>query len=182
MGTKINPDIAENGMHESGIRTEDSDIRCHVAPGTRNIFVFKTADAVAALSITDTKYRRTATQDGVVGPTSIGYAIPWDTIRGIRCVRWTSTEWWLWFNQKQSTSEKGLCAIRVVQQLLRDGRFPFWCNHVDEEMNRSTQINGTDLVVSGEWRIQVKCDYNAGPHGTGNIFIQTNERNPLKCI
>ena len=38
------------------------------------------------------------------------------------------------------------------------------------------------IVVNGKWRIQVKCDYDAGPGGTGNLFLQTAECNPLKQI
>ncbi len=48
------------------------------------------------------------------------------------------------------------------------------------------QIRGVDIVVRGQWRIQVKCDYDAGRgkdgSGTGNLFLQVAERNPLKRI
>ena len=41
----------------------------------------------------------------------------------------------------------------------------------------------TDLLVTASLRIQVKCDYRGGPRelgGSGNLFLQTHECNPLR--
>ena len=162
---------------EHGIQTEDSDIRCHVAPGTRTIFVFRTA---AALSIMEAAVERAASQPGVVGVTARGRVVQWHAIPGIRRLRWESVEWWTWFSRDQSTTEKGRNAVLVVQRLLGAGRFPIWCGYVGESLDVDIQISGTDLIVAGHWRIQVKCDYDAGPGGTGNLFLQTAECNPLR--
>jgi|TARA_R110000824_G_C14859724_1_gene641039 hypothetical protein len=166
-------------LREHGIQTEDSDIRCHVAPGTRNVFVFRTA---AALHVMGDGPERTASQPGVSGVTGRGRVVPWDAIPGMRRIRWYSVEWWTWFARDQSTSEKGAHAVQVVQHLLGAGRFPLWCGDVDESKDATIQIAGTDIVVAGRWRIQVKCDYDAGPGGTGNLFLQTAECNPLGRI
>jgi len=168
-------------LRKHGIQTEDSDIRCHVAPGTRNIFVFRTAIANAVIA-SGLYPVRTAGQPGVIGVTGLGAIPPWDAIPGIRRLRWYSVEWWTWFARDQSTSEKGAHAVQVVQHLLGAGRVPLWCGDVDESKDATTQIAGTDIVVAGPWRIQVKCDYDAGPGGTGNLFLQTAECNPLGRI
>lgn len=167
---------------EHGIQTENSDIRCHVAPGTRNIFVFQTAPALLLLDGIPPSRVRTASQPGVRGITARGAVVPWEDIPGIRRIQWRTVEWWTWFHKDQSTSEKGRHAVEVVQHLLGAGRFPLWCGDVDESRDRTIQIAGTDIVVNGKWRIQVKCDYDAGPGGTGNLFLQTAECNPLKQI
>ena len=173
---------------DHGIQTEESDIRCHVAPGTRNIFVFQTAAAQALIAKCEDDrsalsfLRSSASQPGVTGVTAQGYAVPWDLIPGIRRLEWRTIDWWTWFSPDQSTSEKGHHAVSVVQHLLQDGRFPLWCHPPSESTHAATQIAGTDLDLRGRWRIQVKCDYNAGPGGTGNVFLQGAECNPLHHI
>jgi hypothetical protein len=42
------------------------------------------------------------------------------------------------------------------------------------------QVRGVDLVLARRVTIQVKCDYNAGNAGTGNLYIQTKECNLFK--
>ena len=148
---------------DHGIQPEESDIRCHVAPGTRNTFVFQTAaaqalsakceDDRAALSF----LRSSASQPGVTGVTAQGYAVPWDLIPGIRRLEWRTIDWWTWFSPDQSTSEKGHHAVSVVQHLLQDGRFPLWCHPPSASTHAATQTAGTDLVLRGRWRINVKC-------------------------
>ena len=48
---------------DHGIQTEDSDIRCHVAPGTQNIFVFQTAAAQAFIAKCIARIRARARRD-----------------------------------------------------------------------------------------------------------------------
>ena len=52
--------------------------------------------------------------------------------------------------------------------------------HIQEVTDRTMQISGTDILVSARYKIQVKCDWRVGD--TGNIYLQTQERNPLKRI
>jgi hypothetical protein len=50
------------------------------------------------------------------------------------------------------------------------------------------QIDGDDIVVltgANRVHIQVKCDYPGGDKalgGTGNLYLQVAERNPLKKV
>ena len=44
------------------------------------------------------------------------------------------------------------------------------------------QINGVDIVINMNTKIQVKCDYRGGPKaygGTGNLYLQVRECNPF---
>ena len=171
---------AAGELFDYGIQTEGSNIRCHVAPGTRNIFVFRTDLAVALLP---GRYEvRPAFQAGVKGPTAKGYLVPWRDVPDIRRLKWESCRWWERFDLHQSTSAKGRQAVVVVIDLLRSGRFPLWIS-AEESERAELQLHGTDVLLWGRWKIQVKCDWKAGDPeegGSGNLFLQIAERNPLK--
>jgi len=167
-------------LFEYGIQHEKGVIRAHVGVLACKVYVFRAERAVTVMG----KFRQChAFQPGVNGATAIGYAVPVGAIPGLRTLR-ISTDWTTIFNQDDSTSEKGKSAVAIVRRLLRDARFPLPCDPrlVD---NVRMQIEGDDIIVEGRWRIQVKCDYRAGdghPLCTGNLYLQTHERNPLKLI
>ena len=168
-------------LFDYGIEVEQSDIRAHVGPATRRVYVFRTAEArkLAAMGKYDIA---AAFQPGVDGPTATGWKIPVGDFRGIFTLRWDALQWWTWFSKDSPTNEKGRHAVRVVTELLKAGRFPLWVD-CDENDRTRLQLKGTDILLYGKWRIQVKCDWSAGPRelgGTGNVFIQKAERNPLK--
>lgn len=172
----------QESLYEHGIQTENSDIRAHVAPGTRAIYVFRTQYALDLIA--SGRYPiKVASQPGVEGITGRGYIVPWHDITDIRRLRFHSVPWWEKFSDTQSTSEKGKLAVDVVSCLLQRGLFPLWCiAPSDDTEDVSMQIKGTDIVQFGKWRIQGKCDYYAGEGGTGNLFLQIAERNPMKRI
>jgi hypothetical protein len=64
---------------------------------------------------------------------------------------------------------------------MKRGRFPFWLDATEDE-RQNVQILGTDILVFARKKVQVKCDYKAGdkPEGSGNLFLQRAERNPLR--
>jgi hypothetical protein len=72
-------------------------------------------------------------------------------------------------------------AVLCVIAAMKRGRFPFWLDAA-EDKRENVQIQGTDIVVFCRKKVQVKCDYAAGdkPNGTGNLFLQRAERNPLR--
>jgi hypothetical protein len=167
-------------LYPHGIFQEDSDIRVHVAPGTRAIYVFQTARAIEAIQAGDYKLV-TASQPGVAGPTAAGYAIPCKAIRGMRRITIDGGPWWECFAATDSTSLKGTKAVEVVKILLATGRLPLWVvEPANDSRDVKVQIKGTDIVCWGKWKIQVKCDWRAGDGGSGNVFLQTAERNPLR--
>lgn len=169
-------------LFDYGIHNEASNIRAHVAPLACRVFVFPTICGVRAM-----KGRRMANayQPGVEGPTAKGALVPPGEIENIRCIRIDPSRF-DGFEEGLSTSEKGDRAVAIVQCMLKAGRFPLWlegCFVTDVEM----QTTGTDVIVQGKWKIEVKCDYRASmergePHPlcTGNLFLQVAERNPLR--
>jgi hypothetical protein len=86
------------------------------------------------------------------------------------------------FKKNDTPTEKGNKAIEIVMKLLKGGWFPLSLfPQVITDMDM--QIEGTDLIVRAERRIQVKCDYDGGPKtygGTGNLFLQIAECNPFQ--
>lgn len=168
-----------------GIFDEQSDIRVHVGVASKCLYVFQTDIARKYLLRTGHRYElRPAYQPGVAGMTALGWKIPWKTIPGIKKVSGCDYPHWKAFALTDSTTEKGRKAVAIVQLFMRDGRFPLWLSS-HETHDTKMQISGTDLIVWHKTRIQVKCDWNAGDGGatcTGNIYIQTAERNPLRRI
>lgn len=168
-------------LHEYGIQTEQSDIRAHVSPGACAMFVFPTQSAVAVMR----KYpKRTASQPGVIGKTAEGYIVPVADIPDLWALR-IDPSFFDGFNECLSTSEKGDRAVKLVIAALKNGGFPLPV-HANFSTERNIQISGTDVIVVGKWRIEIKCDYWASmekgkPNArcTGNVFLQIAERNPL---
>jgi len=167
-------------LFESGIHTENSDIRAHVSVVNRKVYVFQTKHGVDALNNAPGRIVP-AHQDGVEGPTAKGKLVPWEEIKGIRMLRFNAWPRWGEFSKKMSTSQRGNLAVACVIDLMKIGRFPLWLDAV-EDQRENIQIKGTDIMVFCRKKIQVKCDWECGekPPGSGNIFLQIAERNPLK--
>jgi hypothetical protein len=161
-----------------GIMQEKSDIRAHVGVVARCVFVYRTREGVALLL--SGKYElRPAYQPGVEGPTAWGAPVPVSHFKDIRRLRvsgWPQFEGW---TETLCPTEKGRRAVDVVVSLLARGRFPLWVT-TQEDSRQSVQIKGADIVVFANQKIQVKCDYRAGdaPGCSGNLYLQTRERNP----
>ena len=169
-----------------GIHTEESDIRAHVCVIAGKTYVYRTQHGVKVLE--SGRYKsRLAYQPGVSYATANGYPVPWTDIPGIVPIPcgWLIEE--MGFNETDSTSLKGQKASRVVERLIRIGWFPLPIV-ASEVTDANIQRSGIDLIVSGRWRIQVKCDYKGGgdksngSRTTGNLYLQVAECNPLKAI
>jgi len=171
--------MSSEELFEYGIQTERSDVRAHVSAVNRSVYVFPTANAIAAIE-REQPVLRTATQPGVQGPTAEGWLVRPEWIADLRTLRFLSWSGWPEYNATMTTSEKGAWAVRCVIEAMRIGRFPFWVDATEDE-RADVQIEGTDILVFCRKRVQVKCDARSGPPpGTGNLFIQRAERNPLK--
>jgi len=174
----------EAKLFDYGIHNEASNIRAHVAPLARILYVFPTICAVRAMAKFPVK---SAYQNGVAGKTATGHTVPPSAIQNIRKLR--IAEFRLeGFTEDLATSEKGQRAVSIVSEFLKAGRFPLW---LDGEfvLEKEMQITGTDIKVRGQWKIEVKCDFRASdmwgepdPRCTGNLYLQIAERNPLKRI
>jgi hypothetical protein len=167
-----------NGLYEYGIFQEDSDYRVHVGPITKTIFVYNRLDMVEHIK-TNTYKLLPAFQQGVSYPTAYGHAVPCH-LDFIRPLYWHKEEWWKEFNINDNTTTKGNKAFIVVKRLMENGRFPFWITP-KKTQDVAIEISGVDMTVSINLKIQVKCDFTAGPKaqgGTGNVFVQVSETNP----
>jgi len=172
-------------LFDYGIQTEQSDIRAHVAVAARRVLVFQTR-AILEMLKTKNHKEATATQPGVNFITARGFLIPVGDVPDIRALNFASYTWEAFPGHADTTSAKGKAAVDVVCELLQIGRFPLWIE-AKESDKTNLQISGTDIIVYSKQKIQVKCDWFAGkkewnPLCTGNLFIQTAERNPLKNI
>ena len=171
--------MGSTGLKDYGIQTEQSDIRAHVSVVNRAIYSYQTERGLEAIQ----KHRpktATAGQPGVQGITARGWLVRPDQIQDLRRLRFHSWPHWNAFTPTLDTSAKGALAVDCVVACMRLGRFPFWIGNAEEAQEREVQISGTDIIVQGRHRIQVKCDWRCGePPGTGHLFLQFAERNPL---
>jgi hypothetical protein len=177
-------------LFDYGIQNEQSDIRAHVCPLVRRVYVYPTVEGRRAIESGQWP-RRSAFQRGVVGHTAEGYCVPPFAIR--RCVSVeVRTEAWpaMDFQESDSTSAKGEKAVRMVAEMIRSGIFPlpYTAGTLDTDPERALQIRGDDIIVDlgvNRVHVQVKCDYRGGDMalgGTGNLYLQVAERNPLKRV
>lgn len=160
-------------LTEYGIFNENSDIRAHVSDHV--VYVFRTHLAIKA--IRNTEYRKvTATQPGINCPTARGFLVPPSDIEDCRTCRYVSWEYWGYYDQAWPTDSKGRWAVQCVVDMLAIGRFPLWLQ-AKQTADVTLDIEGTDILLAANQRIQVKCDYPAAK--TGNLYLQTHEANPL---
>jgi len=175
-------------LHEYGIQNEASDIRAHVCPFVRRVYVYPTEEG-RRVAISGKWPKRPAFQPGVEGATAEGYLVPPLAIP--RCVgievreeAWDFTA----FCESDDTTMKGKKAVRFVAQMIRAGIFPlpYSVGNLDADPTETMQIRGDDIIVdlgANRVHIQVKCDFKGGDKalgGTGNLYLQVAERNPLK--
>ncbi len=174
-----------NELVNYGIQNEESHIRAHVCPRVKRIYVFPTASGIEALKAGEFKV---AYQPGVEGHTGEGKAVPIWRIKRMVSLELNPRTWQIYeFSQDMSTSEKGALAVRLVKALIETALFPLPIGggNAADALAQSVEVAGTDIIVTigaSHCRVQVKCDWSGGDAvlgGTGNVFLQTAERNPL---
>ena len=177
METSHEPELFSYGIHN-----EASNIRAHVSPLAKKLYVFPTICAVRVMKNFEMK---PAFQDGVCGKTAEGYCVPPSAIENIRSLS-ISDDRLEGFVEALTTTEKGNKAVEIVTAFLKAGRFPLWMEG-EFVTEKSIQITGTDIAVGGRWKIEVKCDFRASeehgtphPRCTGKLYLQVAERNPMK--
>jgi hypothetical protein len=173
--------MSEPALVDYGIQTEQSDIRAHVSPQARRVMVYRTAAMLDLLS--GRRYREaSASQEGVEGITARGFLVPVEDVPDLRVLHFESYPWATFPARTATTTARGAAAVDVVVKCLRRGRFPLWVDGSETD-RRDVQVSGTDIIIFCRQRIQVKCDWLAGRREwgcTGNLFIQTAERNPRR--
>jgi len=164
---------------EYGIQNEKSDIRVHVGVVTRRAYVYDTDSGQAAVATG--KYREANAYTGRI-ITGVGCLVPPREIEGCKVIPIPSALLErICFDEKDSTTTKGQKAVEAVKHMLEIGSIPIALT-VDEIADKGMQIDGLDIAVGSKVKIQVKCDWKCGPRawgGTGNLFLQVAECNPL---
>lgn len=178
--------LGNTELVDYGIQSEESDLRAHVCIAVERIYVYPTAAGLAACE-TGRYIKRPAYSwiNGTKIKTAEGYLVPPDDIDG--CVFMQIPKWLIdktVLSQANTTTEKGNKAVSIVMAFIKAGGFPFPINgRAIEDYN--LQVLGLDILVGINARIQVKCDYEGGPRGlggTGNLYLQVAECNPLRQI
>lgn len=169
-----------NKLIEYGIKQEKSNIRAHVCPAAKYVYVYQTK--VVQDLIQRQAYREVSvTTNGQT--TAKGLLVPLDDIPGLRRVPIADKMWEkMDIQSDQSTSVKGRKAHELVEKLIERDRFPLF-NKPISITNLDLQYAGVDLMVVEDKKIQVKCDLKGGDKrhgGSGNLFIQTYESNQYK--
>jgi len=171
-----------------GIYEEKSDLRAHVGVLARTVYVYPTQPAITFLLGSNGTYRQAPVYTGEV-QTARGYLVPPSHIPSLRTVSIPDhIMQQAAFAESDSTSDKGAKAVRIIKWLLATGRFPLRLDG-REISDLDMQIQGLDIIVHTNLRIQVKCDWRASlerskpvPACTGNLFIQTHECNPYRQV
>lgn len=151
-------------LTEYGLQTEKSHFRAHVSVVSKAIYLFKTAAAQQVIKTGRFEKRRVYL--GNIN-TAEGYLVPPNKIPG--CITIPIPDELineLPIKITDLVTVKGAKAEEYVRRLI--GGEPV--------QDRQKQFAGIDLQF-GPIGIQVKCDFNAGEKGTGNLFIQTAEHN-----
>lgn len=167
---------------EYGILQEKSTYRAHVSAVCSQVYLFETSK-VAGIVVDDKYPLVSARQPGVDVVTAMGWLVPLDDVPELSVISDAGWDGWGRYRESMSTSQKGQWAVSCVLNCINRGVLSLPLRlAVSDETTLTEQIEGMDIVVNGEASIQVKCDARSGPRpvGTGNLFIQKSERNPMK--
>ena len=166
-----------------GIQTEESDLRIHVCVTAARMYIFRTASARKAIQTNTFSVRPAFTGSQ---QTANGYLVPPSAIDG--CVSVAIPKiilTWVAFNETDSTSVKGKKAAQLVTFMARYLGLPMPVD-VQDVTDLASQIAGVDMIATlAPQRIQIKCDWKGGSKqhgGTGNLFLQFEEANPLRQV
>lgn len=175
--------IGNTVLKDYGIQSEKSDLRAHVCPLARSVYIFPTKDGIQ--SIDPTVHRLVPVRTGNI-VTAKGYLVPPGSIQGCITVTLEEKTWQaVGLRENQTTSDKGRKASYLVKAMIEKGKFPVALIGT-EIKNIDLQIEGVDIIVTVEdTRIQVKCDFRGGGirgvnKCTGNLFLQIEECNPYQ--
>lgn len=187
----LNRQPPKNGnktLIEWGIFQEKSDFRAHVGYPAQHAFIFPTKPAQSlayAYRQRGIKEHDVKTRDII---TAKGYVMPLSQIVGLQKVMIPRDIYQKYpIRRQESTSLSGKMAVYIVMEMIQRGliALPFL---VTDAKDRQTQIiEGADIILAMNLKIQVKADWRAGertmsPECYGNIFLQTWECNPDKQV
>lgn len=165
-----------------GIFSEVSDFRVHVCPIAKRLYVYPTQNATDLLLNAVKHYPKVngKTQEQI---TSEGYLVPPEDIPACFCILPKADLWAVApIHARMTATQKGEAALKIVKAAAERGLLPIKMK-VEIITDFDEQIEGVDVRVKGEACLQVKCDFAGGDKaagGSGNLFLQIAEANPLK--
>ena len=174
-------------LYDYGIQNEDSHIRAHVCPQVKRVYVYPTDQGIKALQ---NGREALGYQPGVDGATAKGKLVkPFDISKCVS-LQINDRAWDAFkFNVEEETTIKGEKAVKLIVGMIKAGLFPLPAGIIiDPNVSKAIQIKGDDIYVWTQKscvKIQVKCDFRGGEKhlgGTGHLYLQTAERNPLRKI
>ena len=162
-----------------GITEEESNFRIHVFPKSNNLYLILTKELKELIKVKNYKIVSVYTNNIV---TAQGYLVPIKDINYLPSTleiplaqSWNDIKKQIGKGDLDN-SEKGFIAETVAQwSLISFFKIPF---DSIKNATKDEQLKGIDFKINAE-TFQVKCDYNGGEKGTGNLFIQINECNPF---
>lgn len=180
----INSKLGRNGLVDYGIFKEESDYRIHVCYKEGYAYSFPTKKAIETIEDPNiapylgeapayqlVKEREMMTAKGLLVPPGL---LP-DCER-VKISDDIYEKYPIAFNDDESL--KGKQARKIAYEMLRRGCFSMIT--IKEVQDLGSQMKGIDIIIIGNLKIQVKCDYKGGLEGTGFLYLQTRERNPHK--
>lgn len=171
--------MGQRTLANYGIHTEQSHYRFHVCFKTGMAYIYKTQNGAQCC---DNRFRKvSARQPGVSYATAEGYLVPPARIPGCREMKIPKA----FLDRVQcvptdTTSEKGRKAVWVARMMFLRGMVPLSVSS-EEVVAADMQLSGTDIIIKQNARVQVKCDFDGGSAGTGYLFLQVAELNPLRA-
>lgn len=162
-----------------GIHNNQSDLQIHVCARAKKVYVFTPDHARSALR--EKEFRVGQARTGAI-ITGKGQLVPPNAITG--CKRYDIPDDILLsenIQQMDPPGLKGRKAEAIARKMIARGIISLVLSTVtvtDVEMQRT----GADLMTVNAQNYEVKCDFSGGETqfgGTGNLFIQEYECNPL---
>jgi len=180
-------------MKHKGIMDEQSDMRVHVCPKTGELYVFATEAGRKCVRqyIQDGRDAVEAKQPGVSETTAVGYLVRPSEIEGMILLYPRKVAWARYDFVSGDLSQKGTEAERMIAEMCSEGLIPLGRKGGTQvrvvKKGTDENISGSDIVASpgGVVKIQVKLDSRGGAvqrGGSGRLYLQTDERNPLGLI
>lgn len=182
-GTRGATNLGNTTLIDYGIQNEESDIRIHVCPQVRRVYVYPTQYGIQAIE-SGQYHQVPGYQKDIEVPTSMGYLVPPLDIERCVSLELKDKTWeHMGFSANDSLKQKGDKAERLVRGMLKNGMLPLPMKG-QQITDADIQKRGQDILVIEKdgIRIQVKCDFKGGEKklgGTGNLFLQVQECNPL---
>lgn len=183
---QINRTVGNTQLVNYGIQTEQSDYRAHVGYKTQHLFVFSTASAKQVLQKEQRRYElKNVNSRDMRGNdicTAKGFPVPLSDIPSLQEIMIPPDVYKKHpIILSDPTTIKGVQAVSIVVEMLKR-HLILLPIEVHEVTEKTLQIQGQDILVKANLRIQVKCDFSAGrkPEGSGNLFLQIAECNPFR--